>query len=55
MNSLSSGTGGIADLMAAGQQMAARLQESNPEILENLRRQFGGPEGGPPGGAPPAP
>ncbi|EGT52657.1 CBN-SGT-1 protein [Caenorhabditis brenneri] len=57
MNNMMSGQGSIADLMAAGQQMAARMQETNPELIENLRRQFGGGPGGPgaDGGAPPNP
>ncbi|CAI2332302.1 unnamed protein product [Caenorhabditis sp. 36 PRJEB53466] len=46
LNNLMSGAT-MGDLMAAGQQMAARMQETNPELIENLRRQFG-PEGGPP-------
>ncbi|CAO4366009.1 unnamed protein product [Caenorhabditis nigoni] len=50
-----SGQGSIADLMAAGQQMAARMQETNPELIENLRRQFGpGGEGGQGGPPPPS-
>ncbi|EFO91456.1 CRE-SGT-1 protein [Caenorhabditis remanei] len=53
-NNMMSGQGSIADLMAAGQQMAARMQETNPELIENLRRQFGpGGEGGAPPPAPP--
>ncbi|CAI5443324.1 unnamed protein product [Caenorhabditis angaria] len=42
MNGLMSGGGGIADLMQAGQRMAQHMQQSNPEMIEQLRRQFGG-------------
>uniref|UniRef100_A0A1I7TS19 SGTA_dimer domain-containing protein n=1 Tax=Caenorhabditis tropicalis TaxID=1561998 RepID=A0A1I7TS19_9PELO len=53
-NNMMAGNGSIADLMAAGQQMAARMQETNPELIENLRRQFGpGADGGAPPPAPP--
>uniref|UniRef100_A0A8R1DI42 SGTA homodimerisation domain-containing protein n=1 Tax=Caenorhabditis japonica TaxID=281687 RepID=A0A8R1DI42_CAEJA len=51
---LMGGNASIGDLMAAGQQMASRMQETNPDIIDNLRRQFqGGPDGSNPPPAPP--
>ncbi|CAB3404378.1 unnamed protein product [Caenorhabditis bovis] len=55
MNSLMSGSGGIADLMAAGQRMAQHIQQTNPEMIEQLRRQFGGPGGSDDQNQPPQP
>jgi len=37
----------MASLLAAGQQLAQQMQASNPDLVEQLRRQMGGP-GGPP-------
>jgi small glutamine-rich tetratricopeptide repeat-containing protein alpha len=54
------GTGGpggptpdMASLLQAGQQLAQQMQQSNPELVEQLRRQMGG--GGGPGPFPPPP
>jgi len=48
------GAGGGATmegLLQAGQQLAQQMQQSNPELVEQLRRQMGGGGGGfPPGG-----
>jgi len=46
----------MASLLQAGQQLAQQMQQSNPELVEQLRRQMGGggPFPPPPGpGAPP--
>lgn len=40
------GPQGLGNLMAAGQQLAQQMQQMNPELVEQLRQQFGG---GPPG------
>ncbi|KAK0417146.1 hypothetical protein QR680_012852 [Steinernema hermaphroditum] len=46
MNSVMGGTGGagggIEGLLAAGQNFAQQMQSSNPELVEQLRRQFQG-------------
>jgi len=52
------GPGGatMESLLQAGQQLAQQMQQSNPELVEQLRRQMGGgggPGGFPPPGAPP--
>merc|ERR1711872_772559 len=54
------GQGGAApasmeSLLQAGQQLAQQMQQSNPELVEQLRRQMGGGQGPfpPPGGNPP--
>ncbi|XP_076352981.1 small glutamine-rich tetratricopeptide repeat-containing protein beta-like isoform X1 [Tachypleus tridentatus] len=39
--SLSQGGGGMEALLQAGQQLAAQMQASNPELVEQLRRQMG--------------
>jgi len=41
------GPQGINNLMAAGQQLAQQMQQMNPDLVDQLRRQFG--PGGPPG------
>lgn len=41
----------MASLLQAGQQLAQQMQASNPELVEQLRRQMGGP-GGPGEGGP---
>jgi len=47
----------MAGLLAAGQQLAQQMQASNPELVEQLRRQMGGGQGPfpppPEGGNPP--
>jgi len=40
------GPQGLNNLMAAGQQLAQQMQQMNPDLVDQLRRQFGG---GPPG------
>jgi hypothetical protein len=40
-------------LSFSGQQMAQQMVQTNPELVEQLRRQMGG--GFPPGGPPPPP
>jgi len=40
------GQQGLGNLMAAGQQLAQQMQQMNPDLVEQLRQQFGG---GPPG------
>jgi len=50
------GAGGGATmegLLQAGQALAQQMQQSNPELVEQLRRQMGGPGG--PGAFPPGP
>jgi len=51
---VSGGPGGppadMASLLQAGQQLAQQMQASNPELVEQLRRQMGGQ--GPPGQGP---
>jgi len=54
------GQGGAApasmeSLLQAGQQLAQQMQQSNPELVEQLRRQMGGGQGPfpPPDGNPP--
>ena len=37
----------------SGQALAQQMQQSNPELVEQLRRQMGGPGG--PGAFPPGP
>lgn len=44
------GPGGLDALLQVGQQLAQQMQASNPELVEQLRRQMGG--GGGAGGAP---
>lgn len=39
----------IEGLLQAGQQLAQQMQASNPELVEQLRRQMMGPGGNPPG------
>lgn len=43
----------IEGLLQAGQQLAQQMQASNPELVEQLRRQMMGPGGNPPGAQPP--
>jgi len=48
----------MESLLQAGQQLAQQMQQSNPELVEQLRRQMGGgggpfPPQPPPGGNPP--
>lgn len=44
----------MASLLQAGQQLAQQMQQSNPELVEQLRRQMGGgPNFPPPPGNPP--
>merc|ERR1712013_532543 len=45
----------MASLLQAGQQLAQQMQQSNPELVEQLRRQMGGGGGPfpPPPGNPP--
>jgi len=45
----------MESLLQAGQQLAQQMQQSNPELVEQLRRQMGGGQGPfpPPGGNPP--
>jgi len=45
----------MESLLQAGQQLAQQMQQSNPELVEQLRRQMGGGPGPfpPPGGNPP--
>merc|ERR1712128_346421 len=45
----------MESLLQAGQQLAQQMQQSNPELVEQLRRQMGGGQGPfpPPGGPPP--
>jgi len=45
----------MASLLQAGQQLAQQMQQSNPELVEQLRRQMGGggPFPPPPGNPPP--
>ena len=40
------GPQGLGNLMQAGQQLAQQMQQMNPDLVDQLRRQFGG---GPPG------
>uniref|UniRef100_A0A915AU55 SGTA homodimerisation domain-containing protein n=1 Tax=Parascaris univalens TaxID=6257 RepID=A0A915AU55_PARUN len=50
------GASGISNLLQAGQQLAQQMQAANPELVEQLRRQFGGgnqQNGGNPGDNPP--
>jgi len=46
----------MESLLQAGQQLAQQMQQSNPELVEQLRRQMGGGQGPfpPPGGNPPS-
>ncbi|CAD6195273.1 unnamed protein product [Caenorhabditis auriculariae] len=55
MNSImTGGAGGMSDLLAAGQRMAQHMAQTNPEMIEQLRRQFGSdPNAGPDGQNPP--
>merc|ERR1711881_391683 len=39
--------GGMEGLLQAGQRLAEQMQQSNPELVEQLRQQMGGP-GNPP-------
>uniref|UniRef100_A0A1I7TS02 TPR_REGION domain-containing protein n=1 Tax=Caenorhabditis tropicalis TaxID=1561998 RepID=A0A1I7TS02_9PELO len=39
-NNMMTGNGSIADLMAAGRQMAARVQETDPVLIEMIRQHF---------------
>merc|ERR1712226_1659445 len=41
------GPGNLEGLLQAGQRLAEQMQQSNPELVDQLRRQMGGP-GGPP-------
>jgi len=45
----------MESLLQAGQQLAQQMQQSNPELVDQLRRQMGGGQGPfpPPGGNPP--
>ena len=44
------GAAGMQGLLQAGQQLASQMQNSNPDLVDQLRRNFpGGPPGGPPG------
>lgn len=43
----------MAGLLQAGQQLARQMQDSNPELVEQLRRQMGGAGQGPPFPPPP--
>lgn len=45
------GAQGINNLLQAGQQLAQQMQNANPELVEQLRRQFqgGNPDGNPDG------
>lgn len=46
-------TDGITGLMQAGRQLAEQMQNQHPELLDQLRNQFGGPNGpNPPQGPP---
>lgn len=36
------GAQSFGNLMAAGQQLASQMQEQNPELVEQFRRQFQG-------------
>jgi len=50
MNQMISGTsqgggGGLDALLQVGQQLAQQMQTTNPELVEQLRRQMGGPGG----------
>lgn len=53
MGQLMSGTAGqqggnsMDSLLTAGQRLAEQMQSSNPELVDQLRRQMGGPPGGP--------
>lgn len=40
------------ECVSSGQQLAQQIQQTNPEFVENLRRQMAGP-GGPGGQNPP--
>jgi len=44
------GGGGLDSLLQVGQQLAQQMQATNPELVDQLRRQMGGPGGA--GGAP---
>lgn len=44
----------IEGLLQAGQQMAQQMVQTNPELVEQLRRQLGGGGGFPPGPPPPS-
>lgn len=44
------GAGGISSLLQASQQMAASMQQANPELVENLRQQMGQQRGDNPEG-----
>lgn len=46
--------GGINNLLHAGQQLAQQMQSANPELVEQLRRQFGGAGQEHPDNPPPA-
>ncbi len=39
------GAQGFGNLMAAGQQLASQMQQQNPELVEQFRRQFQGAPG----------
>lgn len=44
-----SGTGGVANIIEAGQHLAQQMQNANPDLVEQLRRQFQGSGPAPPG------
>ncbi|XP_046438466.1 small glutamine-rich tetratricopeptide repeat-containing protein beta-like [Daphnia pulex] len=47
MTGSAQGGGGLESLLQVGQQLAHQMQATNPELVEQLRRQMGGPGGGP--------
>ncbi|XP_037070292.1 small glutamine-rich tetratricopeptide repeat-containing protein alpha-like [Pollicipes pollicipes] len=53
------GGGGFEALLQAGQRLAEQVRTTNPDLIEQLRQQMGGPGGpggaGGPGGPPPPP
>jgi len=49
------GGGGLDSLLQVGQQLAQQMQASNPELVEQLRRQMSGQGGGAPDGSGPEP
>lgn len=45
MSGSAQGGGGLESLLQVGQQLAHQMQATNPELVEQLRRQMGGPGG----------
>jgi len=49
------GGGGLDSLLQVGQQLAQQMQATNPELVDQLRRQMGGQGGGAPDSSGPEP